>query len=100
MNVGAVVIRKGFGVSRATILNASRRPPRPGRKQRGAANCWCQFITAAHRRTERLKGWDERQKTKREGGEEKLDGGGKRRGKQAIKLESRLRNSILKTGRK
>ena len=67
MNVGAVVIRKGFGVSRATILNASRRPPRPGRKQRGAANCWCQFITAAHRRTERLKGWDERQKTKEKG---------------------------------
>ena len=45
------------------------------RKQRGPTNCWCQ-LTAAHRPTERLTGWDERQKTKREGGEEKLDGGG------------------------
>ena len=40
------------------ILDASRRPPPPGRKQRGPTNFWCQFI-AAHRRTERLKGWDE-----------------------------------------
>ena len=30
-----------------------------------------------------------RDKNKREGGEEKLDGGGRRRGKQAIKVDSR-----------
>ena len=41
-----------------------------------------------------------RQKTKEKGAREKLDGGGKRRGKKAIKVESRLRNSSLKTGRK
>ena len=55
-----------FLISSEFIWNASRRPPRPGRKQRGPTNCWCQF-TAAHRRTERLKGWDERQKDKGEG---------------------------------
>ena len=40
-------------------------------------------------------------KSKREGGEQKLDGGGKREeAKNAIKVESRVRNSSLKTGRK
>ena len=81
------------------ILNASRRPPRPGRKQNGPTNCWRQF-NAAHCRTKRLKGWDERQKTKENGARknwtaEERDEANKPtkvHGKQAQKLE-------LKTGR-
>ena len=37
-----------------------------------------------------------REKNKKEVGEEKLDGGGKRRGKNAIKMESRLRTRVWK----
>ena len=48
------------------LLNALRRPPRPGRKQRGPTNCWCQS-TAARRRTERLTGGMGDKKQKRSG---------------------------------
>ena len=81
------------------MLHASRCPPRPSRKQRGPTNCWWQF-TAAHRRTERLKGWDERQKQKRRGREKTGRRRKETRQKKTIKVESRIEISSLIPGRK
>ena len=62
-------------------LNVARRPPRPGRKQRGPTNCWCQF-TAAHR-------WDERQKSKEKGARKNWTAEERDEAKKTIKVESR-----------